>query len=374
MPTAIVLGGGIAGLSAAIALDGAGYEVEVHEQAAAIAPVGAALSLWPNAVAALRRLGALDRIAAEAAPISAMLLATRDGRPLLGPWPVGTELHGERAYLPTRALLQRGLREALDGSVPVHLGQRATAVVDAGDRVRVGFEDGSAGEADLVVAADGLWSAVGDALLGNAARPAGYGGVLALSDAVDAPPLGGVAAEYWGRGERFGVLEVGGGCRYWFFMCDTPHKELTRDALLARAVGWPTAVAAAIRATPAERLIPVTIAARSVPRRLGAGRVVVTGDAAHGMEPNLGQGACQALEDAVALGAIAARLAPAEVADAFTRARLRRVAGTMRRAREGGLAVHGARPVQAALRTGLRLMPGALHRRVVEGLYRLPDY
>jgi 2-polyprenyl-6-methoxyphenol hydroxylase-like FAD-dependent oxidoreductase len=374
VPTAIVLGGGIAGLSAAIALDGAGYQVCVHEQAAAIEPIGAALSLWPNAVAALRRLRALDRIAAEAAPISAMLLATRDGRPLLGPWPVGTGRHGERAYLPTRALLQRALGEALGTRVPIRLGRRVAAVADEGDRVRVRFEDGGADAADLVVAADGLWSAVGDALLGNAARPAGYGGVLALSDAVEGPPLDGLAAEYWGAGERFGVLEVGEGCRYWFYMCDAPHEGLTRDALLARAAGWPTAVGAAIRATPAERLIPVTIAARTVPRRLGAGRIVVTGDAAHGMEPNLGQGACQALEDAVALGALAARVAPAAVAGSFTRARLRRVAGVMRRAREGGLAVHGARPVQAALRAGLRLMPGALHRRVVEGLYRLPDY
>jgi 2-polyprenyl-6-methoxyphenol hydroxylase-like FAD-dependent oxidoreductase len=87
--SAIVLGGGIAGLSAAIALRRAGYRVSVYEQAKAIAPMGAAISLWPNAVAALRELGVLEPIATAAAPITAMLLATREGRPLLGPWPVG---------------------------------------------------------------------------------------------------------------------------------------------------------------------------------------------------------------------------------------------------------------------------------------------
>ena len=365
--TAVVIGGGIAGLSAAIGLRDAGYAVELYEQAARIEPLGAALSLWPNAVAALRRLGALDRIAAEAAPISAMLLATRDGRSLLGPWPVGPALHGEAAYLATRALLQDALAAAL-GDIPVHLGRRVASVRDT----EVTFGDGEVVRADLVVAADGLRSATGDALLGNPVRASGYGGVLALSDPVDGPPLGGLAAEYWGRGERFGVFDLGGERRYWFYMHHQPASTPTHAALLVKAADWPAPVAAAIAATPAERLIPVSIAARPTPRRLAQGRVICVGDAAHGMEPNLGQGACQALEDAAVLGALAARLPPDEIALAFDRARRRRVTGMMRRAREGGLAVHGPCPVQIAIRAALRLTPVALHRRMVAAFYRLP--
>lgn len=371
--TAVVLGGGIAGLAAAIGLRRAGYSVSVHEQAAAIEPLGAAISLWPNAMAALRRLGAAELIQAEAAPLTAMLLATRAGAPLLGPWQVGPPRHGERAYLPTRALVQRALAERLC-DVPLHLGRRAASVQDNGGRVVVRFEGGETVEADLLVAADGIRSATGDAITGPAGD-CGYGGVLALSDAVDGPLLEGLAAEYWGQGERFGVFDLGAQRRYWFYMAKEPLPVLTRDGLLAKARdGWPQSVVAAIAATPADRLIPVSIAARKVPRRLARGRVITVGDAGHAMEPNLGQGACQALEDAVALGSLAVRLPPVEIAAAFTRARRGRVAAMMRRAAEGGLMAHGPAPVQLLARAGLRLIPAAVQRRMIDGFYRLPAY
>lgn len=370
---AIVLGGGIAGLAAAIALRDAGYGVTVCEQAPAIEPLGAAISIWPNAVAALRILGALGPVEHEAAPITAMLLATREGRSLIGPWTVGPPVHADRAYLPTRALVQHALAEAL--GEPVQLGRRATGIEQRDERACVTFDDGQRVEADLLVAADGIRSTTGTAVIGNPPKDRGYGGVLALSDPVDGPRLDGVAAEYWGRSERFGVFDLGQRRRYWFYMANAPLPTLDRDWLLAKARdGWPVSVAAAIAATPADRLIPIAITARTVPRWMARGRVICVGDAAHGMEPNLGQGACQALEDAVALGAVAGRVEPDEVADAFTRLRRARVTMMMRRAREGGWAAHGVAPVRHAMRAALRFAPAALQRRSIDDLYRMPDY
>lgn len=369
MPRAIVLGGGIAGLSAAIGLRKAGYAVAIHEQADAIEPLGAAISLWPNAVAALRWLGALAPIEAEAAPITAMLLATQAGRPLLGPWPVDARRHGEAAYLSTRALVQNALQAAL-GDVPLRLGHRALAVRDGDSAASVSFADGEV-DADLVVAADGIWSLTGTAIAGNPPSGRGYGGVLALSDPVDGPPLDGLAAEYWGKTERFGVFDLGGDRRYWFYMDASPGPP-TKAALLAKAADWPACVATAIAASPVDRLIPVTIHARSAPRRLASGSIVAVGDAAHAMEPNLGQGACQALEDAVALGRLAARLPPHEIATAFDRARRHRVTGMMARAREGGWAAHGSFATRLLWRGLFRLVPPPLNRRMVDGFYRMP--
>lgn len=369
--SAIVLGGGIAGLSAAIALRRAGYRVGVYEQAAAIAPIGAAISLWPNAVAALRALGALESIAAATAPITAMLLATREGRPLLGPWPVGAARHGEAAYLPTRALVQSALHDAL-GDTPLRLGARAVSVRDTGLAAVVTFADGERVTADLAVAADGIWSETATAVIGNPPRPCGYGGVLALSDPADGPPLDGLAAEYWGDGERFGVFDLGGARRYWFYMQREPAPVPDQPALLARAADWPAAVGAAIRATPPDRLIPVSIAARTIPRRFGTGRILCLGDAAHAMEPNLGQGACQALEDAVTLGRLADGVPPDQLAARLTVARRSRVAFMMRRAAEGGRGAHGGPASRAVWRTLFRLTPPALNLRLVDGMYRLP--
>ena len=368
---AIVLGGGIAGLSAALALRRAGWAVELFEQAPALQPLGAAISLWPNAMAALRLLGVAAPIEAAAVPIAAMLLATQAGRPLLGPWPVDAARHGETAYLPTRALVQQVLFDALT-DVPVRLARRAESVRDLADRAVVRLDDGEEREADLLVAADGIWSSIGTTVARNPPRPCGYGGVLALSDAVAGEPLDGLAAEYWGAAERFGVFDLGAGRRYWFFMARDGAVALDHGSLTARARDWPASVGAAIAATPPERLLPVSISARPAPSRLAQGRVIAVGDAAHAMEPNLGQGACQAIEDAAALGVLAARLPPDEVGAAFDRARRGRVTGMMARAREGGWAAHGSTLTRAAWRTMFRLTPPTLHRRMIAGLYRPP--
>lgn len=111
-PGAVVIGAGIAGLAAGIALRRAGFAVRVHERAPALEPRGAALSLWPNAVAALRMLDAAARIEAEAPPIHALAAADRAGRWIFGPIPV-VPFDGCGAFLPTRALLQEALLDAL---------------------------------------------------------------------------------------------------------------------------------------------------------------------------------------------------------------------------------------------------------------------
>ncbi|WP_375429403.1 FAD-dependent monooxygenase [uncultured Sphingomonas sp.] len=366
-PTALVIGAGIAGLASAVALRQAGWTVELVERAPELPAAGAALSLWPNAMAGLRRLGAAARIEAEAAPIARMLLATRDGAMLI-------DRAVADAYLPTRALLRATLRDAV-GDLAVELGREVVELVSA-ERGEVRFADGERRSADLVVAADGIRSAVGLAVAGNEARYRGYGGVVALSDAVDGTMPAGLAAEYWGRHERYGVFDLGGGRRYWFHMrtarIDEPAPTLR--GIAARLEGWPAHVRDAVRATPAERLIPWPIHARSPPRRLARGRTMCVGDAGHAMEPNLGQGACQAIEDAVALGAAAARADPAGVPALFEAMRLARVRGVVGRAAEGGYAVHGPVAVQEAMRAALRVMPGLVKERLAAGVQTMPGY
>lgn len=221
----------------------------------------------------------------------------------------------------------------------------------------------------------GSGSALAGLITRTASAYAGYAGVVALSDPVEGPPLDGLAAEYWRGPERFGVFDLGQDRRYWFHMATAPADAppLGLDELTARAREWPEAVRAAIAATPAERLIAWPIHARLAPRRLTAGRVVCVGDAAHAMQPNLGQGACQVIEDAVALLS-AARAGPADVPTLFEQLRLRRARTLVRRSAEGGWAAHGPWAMRAAMRIGMRLAPSAIQARMIAGLHQLPVY
>ncbi len=372
-PAGLVLGGGIAGLAAAVALRRAGYAVSLVEQAPAIAPLGAALSIWANGMAALDWLGAAEAIRREAAPIASLGVMTPGGRWLIGPSPVfGDGLGQPAAFLPSRALLQRSLTAAL-GDVRVDVGIEVTAVSQDSDGATVSFADGPRRSADLVIDARGIWSVDAARITGTRTRHAGYGGVLALSDPV-AGSSDGSATEYWGARERFGLFELGDGRRYWFFLRDGQPDDAAPsiEHIAERARLWPGALAEAVAATPADRLIAVSIHARTLPRRLGEGRVLCVGDAAHAMEPNLGQGACQGLEDALALGRLAMTVSPARIVPGFERLRLARIRRLMREAAIPSRAVHANAATRQATRTALALVPGPLNRWAIGRQQRLP--
>ena len=370
--SAIVVGAGIAGLAAVIALRQAGYAVTIVEDAPRLAPAGAAISLWGNAMAALDRLGAGAAIRRDAQPIAGLAVYGRDRRAILSPVALPTA----EAFLPTRTLVQSSLLEAL-GDIDLRLGRRVTSIAQDDDGVTATLADGGELRADLAIVADGIWSPTATALIGNPPRHTGYGGVLGLSAPVDLPVPPGAAAEYWGDGERFGLFDLGGGRRYWFWMRDETAggagRAIGHGEVAASARGWPGDIAAAVAATPADALIRFAIHARPAPRRLGAGRIICVGDAAHAMEPNLGQGACQGIEDALALGEAARALPPDAMLAAFERARLARIRSVVTTSHRAGRAVHGTSAIERRLtRTALRAVPSAIAARAVRRYHSLP--
>lgn len=350
--SAIVVGGGIAGLSAGIALRKAGYEVILFEQAPSLEPIGAALSIWGNAMAGLDWLGCGDAVREGAHPMSSLRLTRADGRALWGP----VDVAESNSWLPMRSDLQAALLAAL-GEENCRLGIHLNELRETEGKVVAHAGGAPVAEADLAVAADGIWSPTGNALVGNPPKFCGYVGILGVGrDEGDGQE--GLAEEIWGRRDRFGLFDATGGRRYWFYMCpaSAPEEAAAFDhaAIVQRAAHFPQRVVAAVGATDPGALLSISISARVVPRRLGKGRVICIGDAAHAMEPNQGQGGCQGIEDAWALGLLAGRLPPEDILPELERLRLPRIRQAMFDSALVGRAAHS---------------PSGLVRATIRGLF-----
>ena len=363
--SAVIVGAGVAGLSAAHALKRAGYMVDVYEQAAALEPRGAALSLWPNAQEALGRIGMLEPILSIGAPINALSIIMASGEPLSKPMSLP-----QAGLIVARTDLQRALSEHLTETL--HLGLEVIDLLGdpAAPSVMV---DGQTVRADLVVDAGGLHSRIADRLIGNPAYFRGAAGVVAIADSADAaPPSCGV--EYLGTGERAGLMPLSGNRSYWWFMCNQtdPAAEIALDEIGRRTRNWPAALKFAIAHTRNESAHHVAVFARRKPSRLGRGNVICVGDAAHAMDPNQGQGACQALEDAAVLGALAKNIEPQEILPAFERVRRARVRMIVDRSAFWSHAAHGSTIVQKLVRGLVRLTPSGMLERSMEEVHHMP--
>lgn len=372
-PHALVIGAGIGGLAAAAGLHAAGWEVTVCERAAALEPVGAGLALAPNGLRALDVLGAGDAVRAHAVPQEIgirspggrWLLRSSTGRMIV-----------DRFGDPVILLPRTQLIDALLSRVPA----RALALSTEVTSVQPGWPGiarvtTTAGDLDaaLVVAADGIGSAARSALFPGhpGLRYAGFTTWRLLTGPVAGPvPM----SETWGYGAVFGVMPLSDGRVYCYAAAPAAPGAHAGDELaeLRRLFGgWHEPIPALLAGSAPAAVLRHDVAelARPLPS-FHHGRVALLGDAAHPMTPNLGQGACQALEDAVVLSRLAwgvhADALPSALAG-YTSARLPRTTDVVRWShRAARMTTWTARPAVAVRNTAARLLgmaaPGALLR------------
>jgi 2-polyprenyl-6-methoxyphenol hydroxylase-like FAD-dependent oxidoreductase len=319
----IVVGAGIGGLSAAIGLREAGQEVVVLEQAPRIEPVGAGITLFANAMNALERLGVRDAVAARGAAAKRSAILTSDGRELAQ---VPADLL-EGAVALHRADLHEALAEFVGDGI-VRLDVQVAAIEQDSDGVAVRDADGHEHRGELVVGADGLRSVVRRAI--SKAKPK-YGGYTAWRGVAPKTFEAGRLTESWGTGERFGLVDIGRRRSYWFATKNAKEGEADeaggrKAELQRRFAGWHEPIAAALDATKENAILRNDVYHLAPLSTWHRGRVVLLGDAAHATTPGVGQGAAQAIEDAVVLAAQLAQRG--ELEDALTRYEAARIPRT----------------------------------------------
>ena len=300
---AIVVGAGIGGLMSAIALRRVGIEVEIIEGASRLDEVGAGLSLWPNAMAALATLGLEEVVTSHGVELDVGSIRSRDGRPVYVWDRAGAfEFLGGVPLLIHRAHLQALLLQAAHG-IAVRLGARATAVEQLPDRCKVRCEGGDSHEADFVVGADGIRSAVRKSVEPSAPR---YAGLTSWRAVIDQPYPDG-SSMWVADGKQFLATTLAGDRTYIsgllrFREGHNRAAPLWGPVLRRHFDGWDRTITDAIDAIPEDGYYRDDIYYRPPTKQLVWGRAVLVGDAAHPITPDLGQGGCQAIEDAVTLG------------------------------------------------------------------------
>ncbi|KJK47853.1 MULTISPECIES: FAD-dependent monooxygenase [unclassified Streptomyces] len=374
---AVVAGAGIGGLTAALALHRKGWRVTVCERATGPAAVGAGIVLAPNALRAFDAIGFDPARAAGRALPAAMGLRRPDGRWLSR---ADTAALVARYGGPPLAVHRSALADALADALPggtIRYGVTVTSV-DGADgfpvvRTSAGDLDGCA---DLVIAADGIHSPLRRRYFPDhpGLRHSGETAWRTVLPA-GAIPAGAATAETWGRGERFGVVPLADGRTYVYATAVAPEGYRPSDLraeLLRRYGDWHDPIPSLL-----ERIDPAAVLrhdlydlAAPLPR-FHHGRLAWLGDAAHAMTPNLGQGGCQAVEDAVVLahlldGAGSAGV-PAALA-AYSAARCARTDAIRVRARRAGRVAAVSHPLAVALRDlAVRATPArAAHRALDE--------
>lgn len=360
---AAVIGGGLGGCGAALALRAAGLEVSVFEAASGPRRGGHSLSLFPSGTAALAALGAKDLPGVVIEQVTQ--IQERSGRTidslamaplmrLVGGWP----------YV---VCPRQDLAEVLEAMVgPINYGKRATAVRPEASGATVRFTDGEELSVELVVAADGSASDIRDSLWPSAPRR--FLSVVwqaSVSRSRDYPssteavisrgPLT-FAGSFPTTGDRVNL--------FFEAKADSPRAaEAPWAEVIQRFLGLPAPLQRWFLETPREAFETYPIFVRAPARRWNSGRIVLLGDAAHSLSPSGGQGSKEAFVDAVALGQAIARNASLDAAlDVYTKMRARRSRRAFR------LSTYSMRPIMSRLMATRITPPGPLALRAAAAL------
>lgn len=350
----IITGAGIGGLTAGIALRRAGCEVEIYDRVKELRPVGAGISLWSNGAKVLAHLGMGEQLAAIGGTMNQIAYHHKTGTQLneISLLPLIDAVR-QRPYPVARRDLQNMLLAAYGDEI--RLNHRCIDVAEDETGVTVFFENGYQAKGDVLIAADGLHSTIRKYVLGDEVdiepKYAGYvnwnGLVPASTDLV--PKKSWVI--YVGDHQRASMMPIGGDRLYFFF--DVPlaqgtpcNPENFKAELKEYFQGWASPVQMLIDRFNPDEVARIEIHDAGPFNRYVRGRVALLGDSAHATCPDMGQGGCLALEDALVISDYLLNT-DAGVEHAFQRyeaERIIRANAIVQKARKRAEQIHGKDP------------------------------
>ncbi|GAB3989537.1 FAD-dependent monooxygenase [Spirosoma daeguense] len=372
-----ILGGGIAGLTTAIALQRLNLNVTLFEAAPVIRPLGAGLALAANAIQAFQRLGIVNTIIPKGRQLDALSILDEKGRIITRTDSRSlSQRYGIDNFTIHRAELHKALLSELDPTC-LHPGKRAIRIDQQSNHVLIHFDDDTYHKTNYLLVADGIHSLVRQQLVPDSTpRYAGY----TCWRAVVSWPNNQLheATETWGSAGRMGIVPLANDLVYWFACVNAPARnermrKMTSIELSNRFANYHAPIPELLAKTPDESLLWNDIIDLKPLFRYAFDRVLLLGDAAHATTPNLGQGACQAIEDAVILAnELSTSTSPENAFASFERRRLQRTHYVTNTSWRIGKAAQISNPLLASVRNGLlRILPNSINEKQLELLYRV---
>lgn len=372
-----IIGAGIGGLTTALALEQKGISVRIFEQAAQLKPVGAGIILANNAMQVYEKLGLRDAIEAHGQPISAMQIT----KPNLKPLSKVDLTHFERKYTTRniaihRGVLQQLLLDALH-TTEVHLNHKLATMIEDTEGYFLKFENGRHVLSKTTLGADGIHSKVRQNICTNhiirSSNQICWRGIATFDLPVQ---YKNTLSEAWGKGNRFGFVPIAENKVYWYALksFEKDPSSYSNEVLETYFAAYHPLAQELIRSTSKTHINTAEISDLQPIDNWFKGNVCLIGDAAHAMTPNMGQGACQAIEDAFVLSECLHKYNTQLAFDRYQKIRLPKAHHVVKTSWFIGKIAHLTHPLSIQLRNQmLRLTPSSISRKQNERIFQLAE-